>query len=80
LYEGLEWAIDKYEDLTDLSELYLTDTRKIYELNKLNRNIQVDINKLDSVAAKTKLRDLMKDINGYYADNVKMSEYELKNL
>lgn len=80
LYEGLEWAIDKYEDLTDLSELYLTDTRKIYELNKLNRNIQADINRLDSVAAKTKLRDLMKDINGYYADNVKMSEYELKNL
>lgn len=80
LYEGLEWAIDKYGDLTDLSELYLTDTRKIYELNKLNRNIQADINKLDSVVAKTKLRDLMKDINGYYADNVKMSEYELKNL
>lgn len=80
LYEGLEWAIDKYGDLTDLSELYLSNTRKIYELNKLNRNIQADINKIDSVAAKTKLRDLMKDINGYYADNVKMSEYELKNL
>ena len=80
LYEGLEWAIDKYGDLTDLSELYLSNTRKIYELNKLNRNIQADINKIDNVAAKTKLRDLMKDINGYYADNVKMSEYELKNL
>lgn len=80
LYDGLEWAIDKYDDLTDLSNLYLSDTRKIYELNKLNRNIQADINKLDSVAAKAKLRDLMKDINGYYADNVKMSEYELKNL
>lgn len=80
LYEGLEWAIDKYGDLTDLSELYLSDTRKIYELNKLNRSIQTDINKIDNVAAKTKLRDLMKDINGYYADNVKMSEYELKNL
>ena len=80
LYEGLEWAIDKYGDLTDLSELYLSNTRKVYELNKLNRNIQADINKLDSVVAKTKLRDLMKDINGYYADNVKMSEYELKNL
>lgn len=80
LYEGLEWAIDKYGDLTDLSELYLSDTRKIYELNKLNRSIQADINKIDNVAAKTKLRDLMKDINGYYADNVKMSEYELKNL
>ena len=80
LYEGLEWAIDKYGDLTDLSELYLSDTRKIYELNKLNRSIQADINKIDSIAAKTKLRDLMKDINGYYADNVKMSEYELKNL
>lgn len=80
LYEGLEWAIDKYGDLTDLSELYLSNTRKIYELNKLNRNIQADINKIDNVAEKTKLRDLMKDINGYYADNVKMSEYELKNL
>lgn len=80
LYEGLEWAIDKYGDLTDLSELYLSDTRKIYELNKLNRSIQADINKIDNIAAKTKLRDLMKDINGYYADNVKMSEYELKNL
>lgn len=80
LYEGLEWAIDKYGDLTDLSELYLSDTRKIYELNKLNRSVQADINKIDNVAAKTKLRDLMKDINGYYADNVKMSEYELKNL
>ena len=80
LYEGLEWAIDKYGDLTDISELYLSDTRKIYELNKLNRSIQADINKIDNVAAKTKLRDLMKDINGYYADNVKMSEYELKNL
>lgn len=80
LYEGLEWAIDKYGDLTDLSELYLSNTRKIYELNKLNRSIQADINKVDSVVAKNKLRDLMKDINGYYADNVKMSEYELKNL
>lgn len=80
LYEGLEWAIDKYGDLTDISELYLSNTRKIYELNKLNRSIQADINKIDNVAAKTKLRDLMKDINGYYADNVKMSEYELKNL
>ena len=80
LYEGLEWTIDKYGDLTDLSELYLSNTRKIYELNKLSRSIQADINKIDNVAAKTKLRDLMKDINGYYADNVKMSEYELKNL
>lgn len=80
LYDGIDWAVEKYGDLTELSELYLSDTKKNYELNKLNRNIMQDINKLDSVAQKQKLRDLMEDISGYYADNVKMSEYELKNL
>ena len=80
LYDGIDWTVEKYGDLTELSELYLSDTKKNYELNKLNRNILQDINKLDSVAQKQKLRDLMEDISGYYADNVKMSEYELKNL
>ena len=80
LYNGLEWAIERYGDLNELADLYLSNTKKIYELNKLNRNIQADINKTDNAAAKIKLRDLMKEINGYYADNVKMSEYELKNL
>lgn len=80
LYDGIEWAIERYSDLTNLSDLYLSDSKKIYELNKLNRSIMKDINKLDSVAQKQKLRDLMEEINGYYADNVQMSEYELKNL
>lgn len=80
LYDGIEWAIERYGDLTNLSDLYLSDSKKIYELNKLNRSIMKDINKLDSVAQKQKLRDLLEEINGYYADNVQMSEYELKNL
>jgi hypothetical protein len=39
LLNDIDYAVDRYGDLVDLNDLYLSNSKKIYELNKLNRTI-----------------------------------------
>lgn len=80
LLNDIDYAVDRYSDLADLNDLYLSNSKKIYELNKLNRTILQDISKTDNVAAKSKLKDVLEEVNALQNSNAQMSEYELKTL
>lgn len=80
LLNDIDYAVDRYGDLVDLNDLYLSNSKKIYELNKLNRTILQDISKTDNVAAKSKLKDVLEEVNALQNSNAQMSEYELKTL
>lgn len=80
LLNDIDYAVDRYGDLADLNDLYLSNSKKIYELNKLNRTILQDISKTDNVAAKSKLKDVLEEVNALQSSNAQMSEYELKTL
>lgn len=80
LLNDIDYAVDRYGDLADLNDLYLSNSKKIYELNKLNRTILQDISKTDNVAAKIKLKDVLEEVNALQNSNAQMSEYELKTL
>lgn len=80
LLNDIDYAVDRYGDLADLNDLYLSNSKKIYELNKLNRTILQDISKTDNVAAKSKLKDVLEEVNALQDSNAQMSEYELKTL
>lgn len=80
LLNDIDYAVDRYGDLTDLNDLYLSNSKKIYELNKLNRTILQDISKTDNIAAKSKLKDVLEEANALQNSNAQMSEYELKTL
>lgn len=70
-------AFDKY---TTLSEDFLQDYQKIYELSKMTRSIQASINDTDNIKAKQALRDLQKEINEYQTEGVQMTQYEVDYL
>ena len=80
LLNDIDYAVDRYGDLADLNDLYLSNSKKIYELNKLNRTVLQDISKTDNVAAKSKLKDVLEEVNALQNSNAQMSEYELKTL
>lgn len=80
LLNDIDYAVDRYSDLADLNDLYLSNSKQIYELNKLNRTILQDISKTDNVAAKSKLKDVLEEVNALQNSNAQMSEYELKTL
>ena len=73
-------AIASYDRYKTLSEDYLKDYQKIYELSKLTRNIENSINNTDNIRAKERLRDLQEEINKYQAEGVKMTQYEVDYL
>ena len=70
-------AFDRY---TTLSEDFLQDYQKIYELSKMTRSIQASINNTDNIKAKQALRDLQEEINKYQAEGVQMTQYEVDYL
>ncbi len=75
--DDAQTAFDRY---TTLSEDFLQDYQKIYELSKMTRSIQASINDTDNIKAKQALRDLQEEINEYQAEGIQMTQYEVDYL
>lgn len=75
--EEMQKALDRN---IETKERYLDDYEKLYELNKLNRNLEKELNNIDNVAAKEKLLKIQEKINQYQAEGVEMSKYDLEYL
>ena len=75
-----EILTQRFEQQKEISDRYLDDYKKIYELSKLNRNITKSIDETDSVTSKSKLRDLQKEINALQESNAEMTQYEVDEL
>ena len=71
---------DKFEKQRKIEELYLADHKKLYEINKLNRDIQNSIDSTDNVKAQRELAKISKEVMAYQAEGAQMSEYDLGYL
>ena len=77
IYGQGDLSID-FERQQELSDLYLKDYEKIYELSKLTRDINNSIDDTKNIAGKQKLKKLLQDINDIQADGGEMSKYDLE--
>ena len=79
-YGSLAAMQEAYDQQSELSELYVKDYEKIYELSKLNRDINKSIDGTSNVKAKQELVKLQEEINELSKDDAKVSEYDLEHL
>lgn len=81
---GLAGSADKmsraFDQQKEISSRYLADYQKIYELSKLNRQIENSIDITDSVRGKRVLRDLQEEILAMQESGVEMTQYEMDEL
>ena len=75
--EDLQTSFDRANTLTDH---YLPDYEKIYELSKLNRDIVNSIDETDNIKAKQELASLQAEINALEESETKITEYQMENL
>lgn len=74
---SFDYLIDSLDRLEKAEEEYLTKTNQVYELNKLNRQAQQELDKADNAIAKQKLQNFI-DQNNQLKDKNKMSNFELE--
>ena len=75
--EELQQAFDQQQEI---SQLYVQDYKKIYELSKLTRDISTSIDQTDNLKATRELAELQQTIAEYEEAGVQMSEYEIEHL
>lgn len=79
-FETLEDFQDKYEKAKTINDQYLDDAERLYELSKLNRQLNLQMKDTDDLLAQEKLKEIQKEINDLQADGVQMSQYDLEYL
>lgn len=77
---NVSYLQQQFDQAQELSEQYLDDYKKIYELSKLTRQVHKSMDETNNVKAKKLLMDYQAKINKYQQDGVKMSQYELEHL
>lgn len=80
LLGSLEQLEEMFDRQNTIADRYLPDYEKIYELNKLNRDITNSIDDTDNIRAKQELAALQEEINRLEEDGVQVSEYQIENL
>lgn len=76
---GFDYLQDQYEKFTTSSERYLDSVNSVYEISKLNRELQTSIDKANSTYAANQLKALEAEIAARQEDG-KLSEYEVEIL
>ena len=74
---GFDELANSMDRVSQTSDLLLTKTNQIYETNKLMRQLSQDIDKVDSLAAKTKLKNFRDEIQDMQDMN-EMSKFDLE--
>lgn len=69
-----------FDRQNSLAERFLPEYEKIYELNKLNRDITNSINDTDNVKAKQELAKLQEEINALEAEGTEVSRFQTEDL
>jgi hypothetical protein len=71
---------EAFDRAAEVDDRYVDDYEKIYELSKLTRQINNDIDTSDNLHVKQELRDLAEEIAEIEASGVQMSKYDIENL
>ena len=82
IYEhgGLSGLSEDYSFMREQSDLMAQDYDKIYQLSKLNRNINKTLSDTNIIAGKQKMKSLQQEINELQASGVELSKYDLDYL
>ena len=79
-YSSHEQLQEEYDRQKKMSELYVDEYKKTYELSKLTRDINKSLDNTKLLKGKQALLDIEKQINAYQKDDVKMSQFQVENL
>ena len=71
---------ESFDRASEIDSRYVEEYEKIYELSKLTRQINKDIDASDNLHVKQELRDLAEEIAEIEASGAEMSKYDLENL
>lgn len=77
--DGLDAMADKLDKVNDVRERYLDDFDRWYEISKLNREIDKEIDDTSNLSAKRRLADFQKEILKYQEEGALMSQYDLEH-
>ena len=80
IFGSVENMSAAFERQNNLSEQYIDDYQKYYELNKMNRDLQTAIDETDNVNNKKALAKLQDEINNKKKSEIKLSEYDIDVL
>ena len=78
--KDLENLSKDYERSSEIDNRYIENYEKMYELNKLSRSLEEQLNKSNSLAEQKAIRQQLEKINSYKAESVEMSEHDLQVL
>lgn len=76
----LEEKNELYDKLLEQSDRFLTNEERIYELNKINRQINQEISKNSNTLVQQKLLGLQELITELKEDEAKITDYQLSKL
>ena len=71
---------EAYAQQQEAGDRYLDTYKQVYELSKLNRDLNKSIDSTDSIKGKQALRDLQEEINRLQESDAEMSQYDLDYL
>ncbi|MBP3801515.1 MAG: hypothetical protein J6I85_05805 [Clostridia bacterium] len=71
---------EEFARKNEIADIYVEDYEKIYQLSKLNRDINKSLDDSTTLASKAKLRDIQKEINDLQESGVEVSQYDLDVL
>ena len=79
-FSSLELFQNNYNQDKTIRDQYLDDATRIYELNKLNRELNRAVTDENDLLAKSKLRDIQQQIYELQRSGVEMSQFDLEIL
>lgn len=80
MMRSLDDLSEEYSRIQTIQDIYVDDYEKIYQLSKLNRDINKSLDDSTTLASKAKLRDIQKEINDLQESGVEVSQYDLDVL
>lgn len=80
IFKDLEGFRSAFDRQNQISEQYVSDYEKYYQLNKMYRDLQSSIDETDNINNKKALAKLQDTINSKKAAEVKLSEYDIQAL
>ena len=78
--DGLDEIKEIFAQQSETQSWYLEDYEKIYQLNKLSRDLQSSIDETESVQGKQLLNQLQQELTEKQMEGVKVSEYDLEHM
>lgn len=78
IYKNLDELSEFMEREKEIDERYLDNFEKIYEINKLNREVNSSISNAASEVTAKKLRDFQEDLLAMQKDGVNVSKYDVE--